>query len=269
MSSSSQEPSSPGELAALFSSGNEEPGDQFKSSVFRNADQSNVGRSLLEGNIICSVKQSLNLWDTNINLGLSLIVSVSYSKMLMLRDWNYKTHNTDTLNLDENKFAYKKNYLWRKRFSEILRSDVCTKWKKWRELKNYELTKSQYTNQDKTMRQYRTSLHQLQEMQEQMNSMNGSGELQEVESNYSGRLSHVSSQPAKIPSSRSMLSSDKTLASWHMEYIGFAGTVFGNLFSTFDSRRDHHPPLRTTKGTRIRPTGHRVGDTFQNRWQTK
>ena len=45
---------------------------------------------------------------------------------------------------------------------------------------------------------------QLQEMQKQMNSMDDSGEFQEVESNYSGRLSHVSSQPAIIPSSRSM-----------------------------------------------------------------
>ena len=37
---------------------------------------------------------------------------------------------------------------------------------------------------------------QMQEMQEQMNSMNHSGEFQEVESNYSGRLSYVPSQPA-------------------------------------------------------------------------
>ena len=51
MSSSSQEPSAPGKLAALFSSGSyyEEPGNQFKSSIFRNADPSNLGRSLLEG----------------------------------------------------------------------------------------------------------------------------------------------------------------------------------------------------------------------------
>ena len=52
---------------------------------------------------------------------------------------------------------------------------------------------------------------QLQEMQEQMNSMNDSGEFQEVESNYSGRLSYVSSQRTMIPSSRSMLSRDKRL----------------------------------------------------------
>ena len=50
------------------------------------------------------------------------------------------------LNLDENKFDYKKNYLWRKKRSEILKSEVCTKWKKWRELKNYESTTSLYKN---------------------------------------------------------------------------------------------------------------------------
>ena len=39
-----------GKPAALFSFGSEERGNQFKSSVFKNADLSNVGRSLLEGN---------------------------------------------------------------------------------------------------------------------------------------------------------------------------------------------------------------------------
>ena len=52
---------------------------------------------------------------------------------------------------------------------------------------------------------------QIQEMQEQMNSMNDSGEFQKVESNHSRRLSYVPSQPAAIPSSRSMLSRDKRL----------------------------------------------------------
>ena len=68
---------------------------------------------------------------------------------------------------------------------------------------------------------------QLQEMQEQMNSMNDSGEFQEVESNYSGRLSDVSSQPAMIPSSLSFHAEPRqTLASWHMEYIGISGKRF-------------------------------------------
>ena len=42
---------------------------------------------------------------------------------------------------------------------------------------------------------------QLQEMQEQMNSKSDSGDFQDVESNHSGRLSHVTSQPVMIPSS--------------------------------------------------------------------
>ena len=53
---------------------------------------------------------------------------------------------------------------------------------------------------------------QMQDMQEQMNSMNDSGEFHEVESNYRGRLSHVSSQPEMIPSSRSLPSRDKNVA---------------------------------------------------------
>ena len=49
-SSSSQEQRASGKLAAMFSSGSEDPGNQLKSSVFKNADPSNLGRSLVEGN---------------------------------------------------------------------------------------------------------------------------------------------------------------------------------------------------------------------------
>ena len=50
MLSSSQEPRATGKPAAMFSSGNEDPENQFDSSIFKNADPSNLGRSLLEGN---------------------------------------------------------------------------------------------------------------------------------------------------------------------------------------------------------------------------
>ena len=49
MLSSSQALGALVKLAALFSFGNEKPGAQFKSSVFKHADPSNLGRSLLEG----------------------------------------------------------------------------------------------------------------------------------------------------------------------------------------------------------------------------
>ena len=80
----------------------------------------------------------------------------------------------------------------------------------------------------------------LQEMQEQMNSMNDSGEFQEVESNHSGRPSYVSSQPAVIPSSRSMLSRDKRLPFDTWNTSGLQENAFGNqFFYTFDSPRHH------------------------------
>ena len=43
--------------------------------------------------IICPVRQDLNLRDKNFKLDLSIIVSVSLSNKLVLKDWNCRTHN--------------------------------------------------------------------------------------------------------------------------------------------------------------------------------
>ena len=58
--------------------------------------------------------------------------------------------------------------------------------------------------------------------------------------NYSGRLSPVSSEPATIQSSRSMLSRDKRLPLDTWNTSGLQENVLGNQFSTFASPRDHH-----------------------------
>ena len=71
---------------------------------------------------------------------------------------------------------------------------------------------------------------QLQQMQEQMSSMNGSGDVQW---NYGGRSSHVSTQPAMIPCSRSMLSRDKRLPLDMWNQSGLQNNVFENLFFYF------------------------------------
>ena len=71
-----------------------------------------------------------------------------------------------------------------------------------------------------------------------VNSMTDSGDFQEVESNYSGRLSYVSSQPAMIPSSRALLSRDKGLPVNTWNQSGLQENVFGDQFSTFDSPTD-------------------------------
>ena len=70
-------------------------------------------------------------------------------------------------------------------------------------------------------------------MQEQMNSMTDSGgDFQDLESNCGGRLSHVSSQPVVIPSSRSLLSRDKRLPLDTWNQSGLQENVFENPFST-------------------------------------
>ena len=66
-------------------------------------------------------------------------------------------------------------------------------------------------------------------MQDTMNSVNDSGDFQDVESNHSGRLSHVSSQPAMIPSSQALLSRDKRLPLDTWNQSGVQENVFGNL----------------------------------------
>ena len=71
-----------------------------------------------------------------------------------------------------------------------------------------------------------------------MNSMKDSEDFQDVESNYCGRLSHVSSQPVMIPSSRALLSRDKRLPLDTWNQYGLQEHVLGNQFSTFDSPRD-------------------------------
>ena len=85
----------------------------------------------------------------------------------------------------------------------------------------------------------------LQQMQEQMNSVNDSGDFQDVESNYSGRLSHVSSQPVMIPSSRGLLRRNKRLPLDTWNQSGLQENVFGNEYSTFDSPRDYSQSIQS------------------------
>ena len=113
-------------------------------------------------------------------------------------------------------------------------------------------------------------ISQLQEMQDQMNSVNVSGEFQDVESNYSVIMSYVSSQLATIPSSRSMLSRDKRLPldTWNTSGLQ------ENVFFVINFLRLIHPEiiikefpfaLRTTKRTWISSKSYRVGDSFRKK----
>ena len=73
---------------------------------------------------------------------------------------------------------------------------------------------------------------QVQELQERMHYLNDSGEFHEVESNSSGKFSHVPSQPARISSPRS----NKLLQFETWNPSGLQENVFFFCKSTFDAR---------------------------------
>ena len=101
--------------------------------------------------------------------------------------------------------------------------------KRAQELRVDEVSVQKFKENHETIQQLTA---QLQEMQDQKNSMSDSGDFQDWESNFGVRLSYVSCQPAMIPSSRSMLSLDKRvpLNTWNSS--GLQENVFGNQFST-------------------------------------
>ena len=112
---------------------------------------------------------------------------------------------------------------------------------------------------------------QIQALQERMNCMNDSGEFQEVESNYCGKNSHVPSQPAVIPSPRSMLCCDKRvpLDTWNLS--GSQENVFGQ--STFYVRVIANALIRNsslydTKCYKCGSSACLYRDTCCKRWRT-
>ena len=78
--------------------------------------------------ITCSIRQDQTWRNKNLMSNLSINASVNHNDKRKSKDWLYRTHNTDLLNLDENKFDNKKNCPWKKTFSEILKSEKSTKW---------------------------------------------------------------------------------------------------------------------------------------------
>ena len=98
-------------------------------------------------------------------------------------------------------------------------------------------------------------------MQEQMNSMSDSGDFHDVESNYSGRLPHVSSQPVMSPSSHSLLSWDTRLPLDTWNQSGVQENVLGNQSSTFDSPKDYPQRVPTDDVQRNREAVHEAGRT--------
>ena len=75
----------------------------------------------------------------------------------------------------------------------------------------------------------------IQELQEGINLMDDTGMFQDVESACSGRISHVPSQQAVVPSTRGILSRDRSLPLCTWNLLGTPGNFFDNPHAPVDS----------------------------------
>ena len=124
------------------------------------------------------------------------------------------------------------------------------------ELRVHEVSVQKLRENSETIQQLTS---QVQQMQEQMNSMNDSGDFQDVETNYSGRLSHVSSQLAMIPSSRSMLCSDKSLPLDTGNQSGLQENVFGrSIHPDIILKEFNLTTCKETEKQSLKPEGRRT-----------
>ena len=92
-SHSSESQKSLGKPNALFSS---EQGNLMRSSVSR---------------ITCSIRQGQTWRSKNFMSSLSISASVNYNDKRKSKNWHYRANTTDLLNLEENKYDYKKDCL--------------------------------------------------------------------------------------------------------------------------------------------------------------
>ena len=215
-------------------------GNQFESSIFKFADPSTLGRSLLEGNkdhLLSRARSELMKQEHQVGSLISCINELqqqAYGQGLELQDAHHgyvesrreQARLQDELSLKE-KLHRDPQTRSIHEFGEMKRAQG---------LRVDEFSVQKFRESHETIQRLTA---QLQSLQEQMNSMNDSGEFQEVESNHSGILSHVPSQPEEIPSSSSMLSRDKHLPCDTWNSPGLQENVFGNQCSTFGSPGNH------------------------------
>ena len=125
-------------------------------------------------------------------MNLSIIVSVSFSNMLMLRDWNCKTHCDGYIEPRREQVRLQEELSTQ---TKVLRDTQILSLHEMREMKRAQYLRDDQVSVQKLRENHETIqklTSQLQEMQNQMISMNDSGEAQEAELNHRGTLSHVS-----------------------------------------------------------------------------
>ena len=119
-----------------------EPGNRFESSVhsvFRFADRANVGKSLIDGNkdhLLHQARSELRKQEHQVespNNCIRELQQQTYAQRLELRDaqHGFFEFRREQVRLQE-------ELSMKERFSEILKSEACTKWEKLRELNDDE-----------------------------------------------------------------------------------------------------------------------------------
>ena len=239
MSHSSDDRRASGRPAALFLPKRNEQRNQMWSSVFGNANLSCLSGTLLEGNEDHLLNQARS------DLAKRELHVESPNKCIDVLQKRTEAQNRAPQDV-QNEFVESCREQTRLQ-EELSRKEKAlrdTQIRSMHELEKMQRAQVQQVDEFsiQTCRENHETIQlftfQLQQMQEQMNSMNSSGEFREIESNHSGRLSHVSSQREMIPSSRALLSRDKRLPLDTWSQSGVQENVFGNQFSTFDSPSD-------------------------------
>ena len=225
MSSSSQDPTSTGKPVAVFSSQNRLTQDTFSDGdeislrhqqVFgsnepfiRFSNPTNVAKSLLDGireHLLAEARSELMKQEykvESLNNCIHELQQQTYTQRLELEDAHhgYAESRREQVRLQE-ELVMREEAL---RGTQIGTIHEMGQFKKAQELRVDEFSVQKMRESHDTIRKLTS---QIQELQERVNCMNDSGEFHEIESNHCGRLSHVPSQPAVVPSSRSMLSQD-------------------------------------------------------------
>ena len=169
-------------------------------SVFSFADPANIGKSLLDGNkdhLFNQARSELMKQEHQVESLTNCIDELqqqAYAQRLELEDAHhgYIESRREQSRLQE-ELSMKEKAL---RETQIGNLREMGEIKRAQELRAGAFSSQKLRESHETIRKL---TYQLQEIQEQMNSMIDSGEFQEVESNHSGRLSYVPSQPAAIP----------------------------------------------------------------------
>ena len=199
-----------GKPNALFSS---EQGNLIRSSVFRNADPSKFRGCLLEGNkdhLLNQARSDLSkqeLLVESLNKCMGEPQRQTEEQRLALQDaqYGFVESRREQVRLQE-ELSMKEKVL---RNTHIRNMHEMGEIKRVQEQRTDEVSVQKLRENHETNQQLTS---QLQQIQKKINSLYDSGDYQDVESSYSGRLFHVPSQPAMIPGSCALPSRDKKIA---------------------------------------------------------